>query len=138
MVGFLARFFGPRTAPEPEILPPRLVRGAFFDVVGESHYQRALEKICGGKKFYSAERQCRAILLPEPSNSADHNAVQVIIERHLVGYLAREHALEYHEHLGPRPSHCEAKIVGGWKNYENEGNFGVKLKIKWPPRFAKD
>ena len=65
------------------------------------------------------------------------DAVQVLIAGRLVAYLTREHAIEYHQHIGALASSCDAKIVGGWKNDESEGSYGVKLKIKWPPRFAK-
>jgi hypothetical protein len=78
-----------------------------------------------------------AMLVPEPDNPHDSNAVQVIIENRLVGYLARQHAIEYRQHLGAQASSCGAKIVGGWKDERGEGHFGIKLKIKWPPRIAK-
>lgn len=106
-------------------------------MVGEASYQPALSKICGGKREFSAKKQCKAILVPEPTNPEDPNAISVIIDRRLVGYLAREHAIEYHQHIGPKASSCDAKIVGGWKDQHSEGSFGVKLKIKWPPRFRK-
>lgn len=139
MAGFFSWLFRKSDAGSKkklEQLPPRLVQGGFFDVVGEASYQKALESICGGKGIYSADRQCMATLLPEPDNPHDPNAVRVIIERRLVGYLAREHAVEYHQHLGAHPSSCGAKIVGGWKDDRGSGHFGVKLKIKWPPRLA--
>lgn len=136
MAGFLKWLFN-RASGKPEIDAPRLARGAFFEIVGESGFQRNLEKICGGKGEFSAEHQCKAILLPEPTNAQDSNAVQVRISGWPVGYLARDHAVEYHHHIGARASSCDAKIVGGWKDADSEGSFGVKLKIKWPPRLAK-
>lgn len=114
-----------------------LTHGAFFDVVGESFYQPNLEAICGGRKFDSARHQCRAYLIPEPDNPADPNAIKIVINRLIVGHLARDHAIEYHQHIGARISTCEAKIVGGWDDGETVGHFGVKLKIKWPPRERK-
>ena len=136
MAGFLGWLFK-RPGSEPEVLPPRLVQGGLFDVVGEASYQDALTRICGGKGEFSAEHQCKATLIPEPTNPEDANAVQVIIDRKLVGYLTREHAIEYRQHIGAKATSCDAKIVGGWKDAQGEGNFGVKLKVKWPPRFAK-
>lgn len=140
MAGFFSWLFGRNTSrdePAEQLTLPRLVRGGFFDVVGEASYQRALANICNGKGLYSAERQCMATLIPEPDNPHDVNAVKVVIERQLVGYLARQHAVEYRQHIGDRASWCEAKIVGGWKDDRSEGHFGVKLKVKWPPRIAK-
>ena len=119
---------------DPEII--RLTKGGFFEVVGEASYQDALEKICGGRDLYSAEHQCQALLLPEPSNPHDPNAVQVIVDRKVVGYLARKHAAEYHHYIGMKASSCDAKIVGGWDDGETIGHFGIKLKIKWPPKPA--
>lgn len=119
---------------DPSII--RLTKGGFFEVVGEASYQDALEAICGGRNFYSAEHQCKALLIPEPNNPHDPNAVQVIVDRKVVGYLARAHAVEYHQHIGMNASSCEAKIVGGWDDGKTVGHFGIKLKIKWPPKPA--
>lgn len=119
---------------DPAII--RLTKGGFFEVVGEASYQDALEQICGGRDFYSAQHQCQALLIPEPNNPHDPNAVQVIVDRKLVAYLAREHAVEYHQHIGMNASSCDAKIVGGWDDGETIGHFGIKLKIKWPPKPA--
>lgn len=61
-----------------------------LDVVGESHYQRAI------KKARRAPGQIYAELIPEPSNPYDQNAVRAAIwlgTRQLtVGYLARANA----------------------------------------------
>ena len=124
-----------QVSQSPDII--RLTKGGFFEVVGESQYQRELEQICGGRNLYSAEHQCEALLIPEPNNPVDPNAVQIVIERRVVAYLARQHAIEYHQHLGMRASCCDAKIVGGWNDGNSVGHFGVKLKIKWPPKERK-
>ena len=117
--------------------PIQLTKGGFFEVVGESFYQDHLASICGGKHYYSAAHQCRAFLVPEPDNPEDPNAIRIVINRGTVGHLAREHAIEYLQYIGPRASTCEAKIVGGWDDGVTTGYFGVKLKIKWPPKERK-
>lgn len=138
---FLSRLFGQPAREEtpieqmPEII--RLTKGGFFEVVGEAQFQDALETICGGRDVFSAEHQCQAILIPEPNNPVDPNAVQIVIDRKVVAYLARQHAIEYHQHIGMRASICDAKIVGGWDDGDTVGHFGVKLKIKWPPKERK-
>ena len=38
------------------------------EVVGESHYQEALEAICGGRTEEGARQECTATLVPEPTN----------------------------------------------------------------------
>jgi hypothetical protein len=114
-----------------------LTKGGFFAVVGEAQYQCELEAICGGRDVFSAEHQCRAILIPEPDNPVDPNAVQIVIERRVVAYLARQHAIEYHQHIGMRASSCDAKIVGGWNDGDTIGYLGVKLKIQLTPKERK-
>lgn len=107
--------------------------GDEFDIVGESHYQRHLDRICGGKTDDGHDLDCTAYLVPEPSNRYDKNAVRVVIERETVGYLTRDNALRYHEclealgHPGAVVK-CEARIVGGWRRGRKEsGQYGVKL-----------
>lgn len=139
--GFLKSIFGSRTA---RTLPTEafsdaihLTQGEYFDVVGESFYQDHLEVICGGRKYDAAKHHCRAFLVPEPENPVDQNAIRIVIDGRTVGHLSREHAVEYHQHIGPRPSTCAAKIVGGWDDGETVGYFGVKLRMKWPPKERK-
>lgn len=50
-----------------------------FPIVGESHYQRELETICGGKSEKGAREKHAALLSPEPTNRYDKNAVCVKI-----------------------------------------------------------
>lgn len=141
MGGFFSRLFGGANADparqQETALPPRLTKGSLFDVVGEASYQPALETICGGRGQFSAEHQCQAVLAPEAGNPHDPNAVQVLIQGNVVGYLSRAHAAEYRQRLGAISTSCDAKIVGGWNDGVSSGDFGVKLKIKWPPKLAK-
>ena len=140
-IGLFRRFFN-LSGPPPEKSSGledimELTQGGFFEVVGEAQYQRELEDICGGRGMYSAEHQCRAVLIPEPNNPVDPNAVQIVVDRRVVAYLSRHHAVEYQQHIGMRASCCNAKIVGGWDDGQTVGHFGVKLKIKWPPKPRK-
>lgn len=117
----------------------RLVPGdGDFNIVGESNYQDALELIVGGRTEESADHSCDAMLVPEPSNPYDHNAVRVTIDGHTIGYLARQHAIEYHRAIGARTTTCEAVVVGGWDRGDGDrGHFGAKLDIAWPPRIVR-
>jgi hypothetical protein len=108
-----------------------------FDIVGESHYQDALEKLAGGKTADGANLKCVAFIAPEPENPEDENAVVVTIERRKVGYLGREHSkaiLRRLEQLKvPKGVSCRALICGGWdRGCGDEGEFGVKLDMVWP------
>ena len=110
--------------------------GAYdVDVVGESHYQDALEEICGGRTEDSQRLNVSAYLVPEDDNPYDSKAVRVDIEDRTVGYLDRETARSFREQLGKAGcggmvARCPAIIVGGWdRGGGDRGHFGVKLDL---------
>jgi hypothetical protein len=106
-----------------------------FEIVGESHYQDALNRIAGPKTEEGVEWYCEAELRPEPSNPHDINAVAVMIHGLKVGYLAREDAMAWNRALAntgrpDAPTLVDAVIVGGWQRPDGrEGSFGVKLDL---------
>ena len=115
--------------------------GAFaFPIVGESHYQRELETICGGKNKEGAHYRHAALLLPEPSNPYDKHAVCVKIFNSTVGYLSRDVAPDFLSALRLTDYVAiasEAKIVGGWhRRGEEDGYFGVRLNAMMPFAFV--
>ena len=106
------------------------------EAVGESEYQDELSQIVGGKQERSVEHFCTAILVPEPRNPYDSNAIVVTIDGLQVGYLSRPLAKVWSERLARigKPTgltQVPAVIVGGWKRQKrgktDEGHFGVKL-----------
>jgi hypothetical protein len=100
-----------------------------FPIVGESHYQRALESIVGGKTERGHEHLCAALLLPEPANPYDKNAVCVKIRQLTVGHLARDVAQDFALALRQRGfsrAAAEAMIVGGWRR--RGGDEGCQIK----------
>ncbi|WP_366928655.1 HIRAN domain-containing protein [Paracoccus saliphilus] len=109
-----------------------------FDIVGESHYQAELTSLAGPKTEEGVELECDAVLMAEPSNPYDANAVAVLIEDKKVGYLSRADAARWTTQLdrmgwvGERVL-VEALIVGGWLRKRrvkvDEGSFGVKLDL---------
>jgi hypothetical protein len=110
------------------------------DVVGESNYQKNLERIAGGKKRESADLETTAILLLENDNPYDSNAVRVDINGLTVGYLARPVAggfrnyVQSNKYSSERFS-CKALITGGWDRGNGDaGCFGVYLDL---PKFPK-
>lgn len=114
--------------------PPEPVRiegeGKFdFDIVGESYYQDALSRICGGKREDGHEHYCTAHLVAEPDNPYDRNAVAVYIEGHKVGHIPRAAAPRMAKSLRGQTAAVDAVIVGGWRRADDEGSFGVKLDI---------
>ncbi|WP_395543271.1 HIRAN domain-containing protein [Neotabrizicola sp. sgz301269] len=106
-----------------------------FEIVGESHYQDALEVIAGRKEEEGKWLECEATLRAEPDNPYDKNAVAVFIRQKKVGYLSRADALAWKIALERRgyvgqDVTCDAVIVGGWKNKSgDEGHYGVKLDL---------
>lgn len=111
--------------------------GSFaLEIVGESHYQEALEAICGGRTEEGWFKEVEATLIYEDSNPHDDHAVRVDIQGRTVGYLKREHARQVREQIRSDcpPLTCRAMIVGGWDRGEDDrGFFGVKLDIPFTP-----
>src|SRR5947207_8334420 len=98
-MGFFGRLFG--VGQSPLASAPRAERidlegsGAFtLAIVGESHYQQALEQICGPRSDEGEDRRVEAGLVLEDGNPYDALAVRVDIQGLTVGYLSREHARE--------------------------------------------
>jgi len=106
-----------------------------IEVVGESHYQRQLEEICGGRFEDSARVNATAVLILDDGNPYDSKAVRVEINGYVVGHLNRENAREYRKKLKeaghPRiTAQCRALIVGGWDRGNGDcGYFGVRLDL---------
>ena len=102
-----------------------------MNVAGESHYQDALRKMIGPTKGDVAV-DTEALLIPEPSNPHDPNAVMVQIDGQLVGYLPRDEAVAYGptlKQLGERgrTGLCEARIAG--RAESGTSNLGVFLRL---------
>jgi len=104
-------------------------------VVGESHYQSAVESICGGRTDQGHEKIVEAVLLHEDNNPYDSKAIRVDIQGNTVGYLSRENARQYRKRL-EKAGHkgmtatCFAMVVGGWdRGSGDKGHFGVRLDL---------
>lgn len=114
-----------------------------FPIVGESNYQDALETLCGGRTEDGAEFYCAVVLVPEPSNPHDRNAVAAFIKGHKVGYLSREvaaDAVRAFRSARVLEGVAGAVIVGGWERPRkgrapDRGHFGVRLDVAWPIKF---
>lgn len=162
-MGFLKRLLGENSAPSwPPPGPITSWPGDFrlasdleslvlaqashtVDVVGEASYRPALDLLAGGRTPDGATNADHtALLLPEPSNEHDPNAVRVFLitgsdgDASLVGYLSREDAVAYRpviDHLAAdgRLAVCRASIAGGWdRGQEDRGSFRVQLSLNTP------
>lgn len=139
-MNFFSKLFGTKKPEEPISSEPDEVElrgnGSYaLEVVGESHYQENLEKICGVRKEKGENLTVDATLILEDDNPYDRQAVRVEISGLPVGYLSREVARIYREQirLGGHPRAigiCKAKIKGGWERRNGDkGSYGVKLDI---------
>ena len=125
------------SGPAPDGCGALIGDGAFaFPVVGESHHQAVLADIAGGRSQDSVKKFCAALLVPEPDNPYDPQAVAVYIGRAPVGFLSRAVTSEFLEALersGYSRAACEAVIVGGWdRGPRDRGDFGVRLNTRRP------
>lgn len=106
-----------------------------LEVVGESHYQEALEEICGGHTEDGENKIVDAILIHHDNNPHDNMAIAVTIKGHPIGHLSRENARLYRQRLREAgfagyPAVCRAKITGGWDRGDGDkGHFGVRLDL---------
>lgn len=104
-----------------------------LEVVGESFYQDALDRIAGPKTPDGVEHECEATLVLDDGNAHDRQAVRVEILGEPVAHLSRSSAREYRQALadaglGRGPHTFEAVVRGGWRRRNgNEGHYGVEL-----------
>ena len=130
-MGMWAKLFG--LPGQSTTLRGHMVRGdEFVAVVGESRYQHALRSICGRDNGQEVRHDCLAVLVPEPTNEYDPNAVYIEIAGKMVGYLSRDDAVEYKAavqrfQVDGKAIMCEARIAGRAKGDRDTANVGVWL-----------
>ncbi len=136
-MGLLNRLFA-RGATSRRADAITLHAGQLLAVVGESHRQDALRRVASrttdcrpyladltgrARKIAESEpdrRWFRAVLIPEPTNKYDRNAIAVHVDGvGLIGYLSRDDAVDYHPVFaalrarGVGAGTCPAMLVGG-------------------------
>jgi hypothetical protein len=110
--------------------------GARVGVVGESNYQAALAALAGPKRSGGVELEIRAVLVREPENPYDRNAVAIYASGGgKVGYLSREDAVAYSGLLEVCAADgsvgaCEAVILGA--DSDRDTQYCVWLHIQPP------
>jgi hypothetical protein len=116
-----------------EIGPANAAPGSFHViVVGVSFYQKALEKICDGRREEGIEGHVQAKIIPDDDNPDDVHAVRIEIEGEIVGHLSRKAALIWRSKMisdgFSGAVTCPAKIA--WdRNSFKAGSYGVWLDI---------
>lgn len=105
-----------------------------LEVVGELAYQAALWRLCGGSIGDRVRCDIVAVLVPEPANPYDANAIAVCISGEVVGYLPRVTAQEYlpglKQAMSVRGGYVALRgvIVGGGYYDDGPGRLGVWLE----------
>jgi hypothetical protein len=107
--------------------------GEELEVVGEASYQDALWSLSGGSLGDRIRYDIVAVLIPEPENPHDVNAISVRIADKQVGYLPRQIAAMYVSGLRQLMSRSSSDvalhgvIVGGGYYEDGPGRLGVWL-----------
>lgn len=123
---------GVEDGPLQRIEPPPHRLGKFEgEVVGESHYQEALDQIAGGKTRDGHDLIVEARLVLENDNKHDPLAVVVYIGAEKVGHLSRGAARRFRKEAtqNTRVFLCRARITGGWRDGRSSGYYGVELDM---------
>lgn len=130
-MGFWGRLFGGhRSNANREVFEIEGDGDFEFDIVGEGRHQKTLMTIAGPKEPEGKRFLCKAVLVAEPDNKHDPNAVKCTINGRKVGYVPRQLAPRVKRMLKGRKVRVDALIVGGWDDGDgNTGHYGVKLDI---------
>ena len=105
-----------------------------LEVVGELAYQAALWRLCGGTLGDRVRCDIVAVLVPDPTNPYDANAIAVQIDGQVVGYLSRATAQDYlpglQRLMAARGGYIALRgvIVGGGYYDDGPGRLGVWLE----------
>lgn len=122
---------------KPGTIPTIRGNGDFdVEVVGESHYQKHLRKICGGPTEDGVNLEFYAGLVLDDGNKHDSKAVAVHIENGCVGHLRRDDARAFRDAISKTAfANCKAfqvkaLIRGGWdRGGDDTGMYGVRLDM---------
>jgi hypothetical protein len=135
-MGFFSRLLSSSSAQNARAAGLDVSGDDRIGVVGESHYQDELARLAGPKREGGVELEVQAVLVPEPKNPFDPNAVAIYINGHgKVGYLSREDAIAFQPAANEWVSEgktavCEAVILGGDSGRGTQ--FCVWLHIQAP------
>jgi hypothetical protein len=151
-MGLLSRFTG-RREPGVSLSALTLPGAALVSVVGESHRQPAIEQTLNNHSTVGVpplpisvdlrdEKQLpwfQAVLVREPNNPYDENAIMVYSTAGHLGYLARDDAEVYQDVLeevearGSRAGACS-----GFLRQADKGMWGVVLVLSSPDDCLED
>lgn len=107
--------------------------------VGEFYRQDNVEQVVrgrGGDPRSGGSIDLSMAVVREPTNQADPNAVAVLADGIIVGYIARTDAYSYHQGLNRLASRGQTARVGGqiswWGHEYGDPNYDVRLDLGPP------
>jgi hypothetical protein len=128
----LSRHHNPRSTTVTALELPEDSR---FAVHGESYRQPAIAQTAKIARNEGGEKVFRAILVPEPGNQYDSNAIAVYSDVGQLGYLPRDVAREFGpvfeaiESQGCGAGVCTGVLTGGT---QDKPSYGVVLRLSGP------
>lgn len=129
-MGKLVNLF--RTVPTQRQPILRRAPGPMIDIeiVGESFHADYI----GGLRRRYGDQEFEIVLVPEPENPYDHNAVAIYVDGAAVGHLSREMAPAWQPTVAAANS--EGFLVTGtasiWGGSPDKPNLGVFGAAHWP------
>jgi hypothetical protein len=116
---------------------PRIVGDESYrlEVAGERNYLANFERIFGKRDADGVDEEIEALLVLEPTNPYDPNAVRVEVDGLTLGYLSRHSAPAFRSMLRSRFGNADRAIAsgivrGGWyRGSDDQGDFGVTLDV---------
>ena len=118
---------------------PKVSGYEHIPVTGEAHYLENLLRITGRSSSEQVRLDTKAVLVPEPTNPEDKNAVQVQIDTLVVGYLNWQVAKGYVGPLTEAAGMDRVVTCDAWVSSPEGGTgFGVRLFLPRPDDFGDD
>lgn len=114
-----------------------------IDVVGESHYRDAIDRVVRGPHRGGVRATFWAHLVPETNNRYDANAVAVRINGVHVGYLSKADAKRYRQVLedvtaSGRQAVVRCDVRHGWdRGGRDRGDYSLRVYMDSPTRQAE-
>ncbi len=110
--------------PQANLIEPWSGRLQHYEVAGEFYRSASIQKLFTGasvRKEGGAELRLPAVLVPDPGNPFDRNAVAVYVNDHHVGYLEREDAKDFAPALAALAQQGQSLQVESrqWARYDN-------------------
>lgn len=111
---------------------------SYSDVVGESFHRTELLELIAkapATEQQSGEVFVTALLVADRTNEYDSNAIAVMVDGKLVGYIARDETQGIHDairtvaEMGYSPDGFYCKAVIGWSGDVQSAPIGVRLDL---------